>query len=35
MLSKNKHAQDISQVNIDSVPDFSKLMNKMKENGSI
>tara|TARA_R110000782_G_scaffold146_2_gene383 strand:+ start:2369 stop:2836 length:468 start_codon:yes stop_codon:yes gene_type:complete len=35
MISKNKHAQDISQVNIDAVPDFSKIMSKMKENGTI
>ena len=35
MMSKNKHAQDISQVNISAVPDFSKLMGRMKENGTI
>jgi hypothetical protein len=35
MLSKNKHAQDISQVSIDAVPDFTGLMSKLKENGSI
>ena len=35
MMSKNKHAQDISQVSINSVPDFSKLMGRMKENGTI
>ena len=35
MMSKNKHAQDMSQVNINSVPDFSKLMSRMKENGTI
>lgn len=35
MMSRNKHAQDISQVNIDAVPDFSKLMGRMKENGTI
>jgi hypothetical protein len=35
MISRNKHAQDITQVSIDAVPDFSKIMGKMKENGTI
>ena len=35
MMSRNKHAQDISQVSIDAVPDFTKLMGRMKENGTI
>ena len=35
MISRNRHAKDISQVNIDVVPDFSKFMRNMKENGNI
>lgn len=31
----NAHAQDITQVTIDAVPDFSGLMGKLKERGNI
>ena len=36
MLSNtNKSAMDINQVNIDVVPDFSKLMGTLKDRGQI
>ncbi len=35
MISKQSHVTDINDVRIDAVPDFTGLMNKMKENGSI
>lgn len=35
MMASSKGAQDVSQVSIDAVPDFSGLMGKMKEAGKI
>ena len=35
MMASSKGAQDVSQVTIDAVPDFSGLMGKMKESGRI
>lgn len=35
MLQSTRPTTDINQVSIDVVPDFSKLMGKMKENGTI
>lgn len=35
MMASSKGAQDVSQVTIDAVPDFSGLMGKMKEAGKI
>lgn len=34
-MLKGKKATDVSQVNIDSVPDFSGLMNNLKEKGKL
>ena len=35
MMASSRGAQDVSQVSIDAVPDFSGLMGKMKESGKI
>ena len=35
MLSKPQHVSDVSEVKIDVVPDFTGLMGKLKERGSI
>ena len=35
MLANTRPASDVTQVQIDSVPDFSALMGKMKSNGQI
>ena len=35
MMASSRGAQDVSQVSIDAVPDFSGLMGKMKEAGKI
>ena len=35
MLANTRPAGDINAVKIDTVPDFSALMSKMKENGKI
>jgi hypothetical protein len=35
MLSKPQHVNDVNEVRIDVVPDFTGLMGKLKERGSI
>ena len=35
MIQQGTKAHDISQINVDVVPDFSKLMNTMKNQGAI